>query len=107
MAFPKVLPGTLMACALPLLALDLVVHTLRIGDPAAHLADVRASVEAANLDGTCIVLARSWRPEGEALPDGIEGIPGYHRPDDWKQIQDAEGRAPGRLEMDGNTFWSK
>ncbi|GEM_PF-5864051 len=65
------------------------------------------SVEAANLDGTCIVLARSWRPEGEALPDGIEGIPGYQRPDDWQQIQDAEDRAPGRLEMDGKTFWSK
>jgi len=28
-----------------------------------------------------------WRPEGEALPDYVEVIPGYERPVNWREIQ--------------------
>ena len=68
MAFPKVLPGILMACALPLLALDLVVYTLRIGDPAAHLADVRATIPTEGRARTDLLMA-TWTPGYYAVQD--------------------------------------
>ena len=45
------------------------------------------------------VLVRQWRPEGEPIPEPLEAIPGYQRPVNWRQLQAAEDKQPGRYEV--------
>ena len=46
-----------------------------------------------------VYLAHSWRPEGEALPEFVEVIPGYERPVNWREIEEKEDQEPGRMEL--------
>ena len=44
-----------------------------------------------------ITLDSQWRPEGASLPEQIEVIPGYVRPENWQEIQAEADSTPGRM----------
>lgn len=45
--------------------------------------------------------ARHWRPEGEGLHPDIEIIPGYQRPQNWRELEAAAEREPSEIEFNG------
>lgn len=52
---------------------------------------------------TAVSLNHRWRPEGEALSDGVEGIPGYVRPENWRELEAAEDENESRFEVGHGT----
>ncbi len=42
---------------------------------------------------------RWWRPDGESLPKQVEVIPGYVRPQNWRELEAGEAKEPGRIEI--------
>ncbi len=60
----------------------------------------RVSPSYVNHPGDVVVEnVRLWRPEGEAIPEPLEAIPGYQRPVNWRELQEAEDKMPERFEV--------
>jgi hypothetical protein len=44
-------------------------------------------------------LHHQWRPLGEALPEGVEPIPGYARPWNWRELERQAEKQESRFEV--------
>lgn len=47
-----------------------------------------------------VEMVKAWRPEGKPIPPGIEPIPGYQRPVNFREIEAAENEGPGAFEVE-------
>lgn len=81
-----------------------LVKTLPKGAKAYFLFEgeqVKPSVVEAGPVGMVMMAARHWRPEGEELHPDIEIIPGYQRPQNWRELEAAAEREPSEIEFNG------
>lgn len=64
----------------------------------------QVTAEEALKDGFLFIREGQWRPEGESLPVGVEAIPGYRRPENWKTLQARNSALPGEIVLNGQTW---